>query len=122
VREVLKTIVVADQLMVELYCFINTMTPLPAVLAYSGLDAELTFDQVLPRVSLLIHLVVDEQAAIDGFESAAIEDLAVIGDDLIPTALLREREVIKAKDHAQVLPARQRAGEDRAREAFQEQC
>ena len=103
----------------ELNGFINTTASFPMILTHASLNAELTFDQVLPRMPFLVHLMVDEKSAVDSLESVAIEDLAVVGDDLIPTAPLREGQVIKAKDHAQVLTARQRAGKDGAREAFQ---
>src|SRR4051794_35430136 len=101
-----------DQLVMELDGFINCAASLPMILAHPGLDAELALDQVLPRMPFLIHLVVDEQAAVDSLESVAVKDLPMIRDNLVPTAPLHERQVIKSEDDTQVLPSSQRACED----------
>src|SRR5215204_414997 len=73
------------------------------------------------RMSFLVHLVVDEEPTVDSRKSVAIEDFAMVRDDFVPTAPLCQRQVVKAQDDAQVLPPSQRAGEDGAREALQQE-
>ena len=100
VGEVRQPVVIADQLAMNLDGRVNRRTAGPLILTHSGLNAELTLDQVLPWVPLLIHRVRDLKAAVDATEGVRVELLAVIRDHLIPTAPLQEREIIEAQDHA----------------------
>lgn len=106
----------------ELLRRFDTPTSLPVIFTQAGLNAELALDEVLPRMTLLIHLVLNEESLVDARESRALELTAVITDDLLPTAPLQQRQVIDSEDDSQVLPPGQRAGKDRSGESFQQQA
>lgn len=70
------------------------------------------FDQILPGVAFVIHLVTYAQSLI-GADPIAIPELtAVIGDDFLPQSPLQERLEVNVQEHTGLLIRRQRAGKD----------
>ena len=62
--EVRQPVMIPDQFPMKFDGGFNHLAAFPMVFAEPGLNAELTLDQVLPRMAFLIHFVMNMQAPI----------------------------------------------------------
>src|SRR5207247_3805055 len=72
------------------------------------------FDIRLPGLMMLNRLVGDAECGIDGFGAVSFEDAAAIAHERRRAAVLAQRRIEHREEGAEVLPSRERTGQDGA--------
>lgn len=102
-RKMRQPVMIADQFTMKLDRSLNTLAAFPTVFTNSRLNSELTLDQVLPRVALLIHFMMNSQALIDTCKITTDEMPAVIRDDFFPPPPMQQSQIVAVQNNPHIL-------------------
>lgn len=114
-RVVRQPIMVADQITVNIDGSLDRAAVRPRIFAETRLNAELTFDQTLPRSAFVVKMMRDAEPPICLPEGVTRKLRTVIGNDGFPRAPPKQSRIIKPQHDAEILATSERTGENRPR-------